>query len=714
MNEMLFSDSWYRVKGLRPKLRQHARIHRHVYRGQEWYVLQDISAGRYHRFSAEAYLIIGLMDGERSLDDIWNLACERLGDDMPTQEEVIALLGQLHRADALMADISPDIAELIERRDQERRTRFWGQLRSPLSIKVPLLDPERFLNQTFPLVRPLFGWLGLTLWLFLAVWALTLLGPNWAALTADVSDRVFSLENLTLIWFLYPLLKIIHELGHAYAVKRWGGEVHEVGIMFLVLMPVPYVDASASLAYGSKYQRMLVGAAGILVELLLAALALIAWSHMEAGPARSVAYNVLLICGVSTLLFNGNPLLRFDAYYVLSDFLEIPNLGARGNRYLGYLFQKIVLGLKGLVSPAHTQGEARWLGGYALAAFLYRVYISVKIILFVAGKFFFIGIVLAIAATVSMVLTPLFKITKAWFNDPKLQAGRNRALLFGGISAATLFLLLMVWPCPSFTVVSGVVWVPEDARVFAGANGFVRQVAMTSGSLVDIGVPLIIAEDPELASKVQILAAQLEEYQARYRSSLSLERAETELLLDEIARLEGELANAKARRHDLVVRSPAKGVFLIESPEDLPGKYITRGMPLGFVVSPGQLQVRVVVPQEEVDLVRYHTRSVAARLSGLLLDVQPAGIIREVPAASQQLPSLALSIEGGGKIALDPKSPDVPKAFKTFFQFDIALPLERLERVGERVFVRFDFEPEPLAVRGLRSVRRVFLKHFAV
>lgn len=385
---MLFSDSWYRVKGLRPLLRQHARIYHHVYRGQNWHVLQDISTGRYHRFSAEAYFIIGLMDGQRSLDEIWNLACERLGDNMPTQEEVIGLLGQLHRADALMMDIPPDIAELIERRDQQRRMRFWGQLRSPMSIKIPLFDPERFLNRTFPLVQPLFGWFGLVMWGFLTIWALTLLGPNWTALTADVADRVFSLENLTLIGFLYPVVKIIHEFGHAYAVKRWGGEVHEMGVMFLVLMPVPYVDASASLAYSNKYQRMLVAAAGILVELLLASLALIAWSHMEAGPARSVVYNVLLICGVSTLLFNGNPLLRFDAYYVFSDFLEIPNLGARGNRYLAYLFQKVVLGVKGLISPAHTPGEARWLGGYALAAFVYRIFISVRIILFVAGKFF--------------------------------------------------------------------------------------------------------------------------------------------------------------------------------------------------------------------------------------------------------------------------------------------------------------------------------------
>ena len=670
--------------------------------------------GRYHRFTPEAYQIIGMMDGRLTLDQIWSLACERLGDDMPTQEEVLGLLGQLHRADALKTDTPPDNAELSERRQKERSMRFWGQVRSPLSIKIPLFDPERFLQATFPIVRPLLGWFGLALWGVIVVWALTLVGPNWSSLTRDVADRVFAMENLVLIWFIYPLVKVFHEFGHAYAVKKWGGEVHEMGVMFLVLMPIPYVDASASLAFRDKYRRMIVGAAGILIELFLAALAMIAWAHMEPGPLRAAAYNVLLICGVSTLLFNGNPLLRFDAYYVLSDLIEIPNLGARGNRYLGYLLLRYVIGVKEERSPAYTPGEARWMGSYALAAFIYRIFISVRIILFVAGKFFVIGILMAIWSAANMVLMPLFKITKNWLNEPRLKEYRPRALALVALLVGSLVLVAGFIPCPAFTVVEGIVWAPDKTRVYAGANGFVQRVVAEPGSLVAAGELLFESSDPELDLQVTILQAQRSEYEARLRASLVEERTEVEILRDELERIEGELQRALERRQDLEVLSPASGRFLVQKADDLPERFVTRGTLLGYVVDAEHVVARVVVPQEDIDQIRYTTTGIEARLSGSLMSVLPATIERVVPAASQELPSLALSIDGGGSIALDPKSKEVPKAFKSFFQFEIALPDAVVDRIGERVTVRFILQPEPLVKRWFRQVRRVFLRYFAV
>lgn len=714
MSESLFSESWYRVKKLRPELRSHAQIHRHIYRGEDWYVLQDHSSGRYHRFSPVAYQIIGMMDGRLSLEQIWSLACERLGDDMPTQEEVIALLGQLHRADALKTDIPPDIEEVTERRVKDKRTRFWGQVRSPLSIKIPLIDPERFLQGSFRFIKPLFGWFGLALWGLAVAWALSLVGPNWQALTRDVADRVFSMENLVLIWFIYPLVKVLHEFGHAYTVKKWGGEVHEMGIMFLVLMPIPYVDASASLAFRDKYRRMLVGSAGILVELFIAALALIFWVHMEAGPLRAVAYNVLLVSGISTLLFNGNPLLRFDAYYVLSDFLEIPNLGMRGNRYLGYLIQRYLIGVKDERSPAHTPGEAGWLAGYALAAFVYRIYISVRIILFIAGKFFIIGILLAIWAASSMVLLPLFRIVRSWTSEPRLRPHRPRAAVLVMVLGAGLVVFTGLLPWPAFTVVNGVVWAPKETRVYAGTSGFVEEVSADPGSLVEKGDLLFVCSAPELESQVAILQAQLEEYKVRLRSSLLGVRTEMEILQEEIARIEGELQRSVEKRDELKVVSPARGRFLVQNAADLPGMFASRGTILGYVVDAEHVVARVVVAQEQIDQVRHHTTGVEARLAGSLMHVVPAGIVRVVPAASQELPSMALSIEGGGDIALDPASKEAPKAFKTFFQFELSLPDVSLERVGERVMVRFVHQPEPLVKRWLRQIRRVFLRYFIV
>jgi putative peptide zinc metalloprotease protein len=710
----LFSQSWYRVADMKPRLRTHAQIHRHTYRGKDWYVLQDHSSGRFHRFSPEAYLIIGFMDGRHTLGEIWEMACARLGDDMPTQDEVITLLSQLHRADVLQSDIPPDVADLYERHVRGRRNRRLGNLRSPMAMRFRLLDPDRFLERTQFIVRPLLGWAGVVLWNAVVLSALFLVGIHWNELTSNLADRVLALENLLLLWVTYPIVKTLHEFGHAYAVKRWGGEVHEMGIMLLVLMPVPYVDASSSSAFPDKRKRMLVGAAGILVEAFLAALAMFVWVNVEPGAVRAVAFNVMLVAGVSTLLFNGNPLLRFDAYYILADYLEIPNLASRGNQYLGYLLQRYVLGIRDAHSPTSASGEASWLSVYALASFIYRIFISVKIVLFVAGKFFGVGVVLTVWAAFSMLILPFIRVSRYLFADAGMKSKRGRIILTGALAAGLFAVLVLVVPIPSFTVAEGVLWTPEECQVYAGADSFIVKVLAVPGQVVHRGNPLVLCEDPELAARVEVLKAQLREFESRHRASMVTDLTEANILKDKIDSIRSELVRAQERQEELLIRSSTDGTFLMPQAEDLPGRFVRRGTPLGYVVDFSQVIVRVVVSQSDVDRVRKNTRKVEARLSEAVDRTIPSLLVREVPAASKELPSLALSLEGGGDIALDPREAGEPQSFEKMFQFDIALSGVEVRRFGERVFIRFEHDPEPLASRWRWSIRRMLLRRFDI
>ena len=346
MADTLFSPSWYRVAELKPRLRSHAQIHRHDYRGKVWFILQDHMAGRSHRFSPAAYRFIGMMDGKRTVQQLWDGVADQAGDKAPTQDEVIRLLGQLHAADALICDVTPDSQELFRRYQRQERMKLKQRLSSPMAIRIPLLDPERFLERTLPFARLLINRYTALLWLVTIIIGGVLAAVHWNDLSKDIVDRALTPQNLLLIWFIYPVVKALHELGHAYLAKMCGGEVHEIGIMFLVLMPVPYVDVSSAWGLRDKRKRMAVGAAGIAVEMFLGALALFAWLSVESGAVHAIAYNVILISGVSTLLFNGNPLLRFDGYYVLADAIEIPNLGTRANKYLGFLLQRYLLGVR--------------------------------------------------------------------------------------------------------------------------------------------------------------------------------------------------------------------------------------------------------------------------------------------------------------------------------------------------------------------------------
>ncbi|WP_300666912.1 HlyD family efflux transporter periplasmic adaptor subunit [Desulfoluna sp.] len=714
METAFFSQSWYRVAAMRPQLRSHVRIHRHYYRGQEWYVMQDDSTGKFHRFSSEAYYLIGLMDGRHSLESLWENACEALGDEMPTQDEVLSLLSQLYRADALQSDLATDVGDLFKRFADEKKQRRLNILRSPTSIKIPVFDPDKLLNALSPVVLPLLGRWGAVLWLGVVLPALCLVFVHWQELTSGMADRLFAMENLVLIGLAYPVLKLFHEFGHAFAVKKWGAQVHEMGVMFLVFVPMPYVDASASTAFSDKKKRMLVGGAGILVEIFAAALAVLIWVNVEPGGVRAVAYNVMVIAGVSTLFFNGNPLLKFDAYYVLSDWLEIPNLAMRGNQHLGYLTRRWLLGIRDAVSPAAAPGESGWLGTYAVLAFIYRIFISIRIVLLVAGKFFFMGVLLAVWSGFSMLVMPLVGSVKRMVSDRAISEKKGRiGILALGISGAIILGLFLI-PAPRMTVAQGVVWPPEQSDIHARSDGFIRAIKGAEGQVVEAGETLFICEDLELDAEMAVLRAQIEELDARYRLSATKDRTETRILKDELAHLNVELGRYRERKKELTIVSPQGGTLFLPQVRDRIGRFVRRGENLGYVVDFSVSTVRVVVSQEDVDRVRNDVSKITARFSGGLDRVVSARVLRIVPAASRALPSMALSLEGGGEIVMDPRGGQEPQAFQKWFHVEIALSEVLAERIGERVYVRFEHAPEPLFFRLYRKGRRLLLNRFGV
>jgi putative peptide zinc metalloprotease protein len=651
------------------------------------------------------------MDGKKTLATIWETACERLGDDMPTQDEVISLLSQLYSVDALQTETLPDIAALHKRHKKEKKNKVLAFLRSPMSIKIPLIDPDKFLSSTLFLVRPFFSWPGLLLFAVIFTSGLIVAATHWGQLSSNVTDRVLSRENLVLLWFIYPIVKAIHEMGHGYATKMWGGEVHEMGIMFLVFIPVPYVDASSSSVFRNKKKRMIVGGAGIMVEMMLAALALLVWVTVEAGTVRVIAYNVMIIAGVSTLLFNGNPLLRFDAYYVLADWLEMPNLGQRGNSYISYLLKRYLLRMPGLQSPASAEGEEWWLASYAIAAFIYRIFITIRIVIFVVGRFFFIGVALALWSAFGMVVMPVYKIFHHIFTDMQMKQYLPRVLTTIGLLLTIALGFILLAPMPSFTVTEGVVWIPEESQVYAGADGFITEVMARPGSRVKEGDPLISFELPELMAKVNVQKAKLKEFKARLRLSTTKDIAEAQILKEEIIHIKAELARAIERSDALIARSPAEGVFLLpQKEEDTIGRFMRNGTAVGYVVDFSNIVVRTLISQDDIEKVRHETKNVEALLSESIFRKIPGKVMRVVPSASRELPSLALAIEGGGEIATDPSSREQMQTFEKYFQIDIAMPGLTLKRVGERVYVRFEHEPEPLLYRWYRSIRRMLLR----
>jgi putative peptide zinc metalloprotease protein len=711
--ESLYSPSWYHVATLRPRLSAQVRFHRHVYRGELWYVIQNPTTGRVHRLTPSAHTLVNAMDGERTTDEVWNAALTQLGDDAPTQDETIWVMGLLYMADVLRCDVPPDTAELFrraqEREEKERRSKL-----NPISFRVPLLDPDAFLTRWMPWVAPFYGRVGVVLWC--AVVAIAgLLALEHAPELAAGTRSLLEPESLVAMWFAYPVVKALHELGHAFAVKRWGGPVHEIGVLFLVFMPVPYVDASASSVFAGKRRRIAVGAAGIAVELFLAAIALFVWLSVEPGWVRHVAYAVMLVGGVSTLLFNGNPLLRFDGYYVLADWLEIPNLSSKASQYLGALSKRALLGVRNIQLPETTPREAGWLLSYAVGSFVYRIGVLFGIALYLANDFFVFGVVLAVATLVLRIVVPLLRQISFVLTDPSVGERRGRAVIGSfGVSAIVATLLLTL-PIPLRTQAQGIIWLPEQAHVRAAADGFVEAVLVAPHSRVEAGQPLIETRDPSIEARVLMLSARARELRLELQALDPTDRVAADGARARVEDAVAELRRAKERAGDVIMRAPTDGVFVVADGRDLLGRYVRQGKVVAYVVDLATATARVVVPQEDAAVLRGRTSAAWVRLEHDLGDVLAADVVREVPAATDRLPTPALGTAGGGPFAVDPADPDGQRTLERVFQFDLSLPPgTEIPAAGERVYVRFDHPAEPMAERVYRSIRRLFLRQLGV
>src|SRR5688572_14905390 len=441
-----FHESWYRVAELRARLRPSAQISRQYYRGERWYVVRDPAGNQYHRLSSAAYRFVGLLDGSRTVAEAWDLAGGMLADDAPTQPEVVQILSQLHAANLLESNITADAGVLLRRHKKLMQRRLQGRLMNVLFPRIPLWDLDSFLVRWMPLMKGLFlNPFGIFLWLGVIIAAVAVVAPKWDMLKTDAGNAM-SPGNWPWLWATFVIIKLIHELGHAFTCRRFGGEVHELGVMFLVFVPAPYVDASSAWSLPNKWQRILVGAGGMIFELFVAAICAFIWATTNPNTlTHQLAYNTMLIASVSTVIFNANPLLRYDGYYILSDWLEIPNLRQKSMEYSFGLIKRHVFRVKSPI-PLPPVGQRFWLFLYAVTSGVYRIFVGVMIILIVANEVPVLGVLMAIGGVITWLVVPVVKTLNYLLLDPELHRKRPRAIAFTLAVAGAAVVLIGLIP----------------------------------------------------------------------------------------------------------------------------------------------------------------------------------------------------------------------------------------------------------------------------
>lgn len=702
-------EQWNHVANLRPQLHKHVKAHPHDFRGSRWYILSDAARGKHLRFNDIAYEFIGRLDGDQSIEEIYLQIESKLGDDSPTRQDLLTILVQLFNIGALRSGMPADVEQLFKKQQAEVSSNRTRRLLNPLAIRFPMFDPDNFLNRSITSVRPIISIAGAVVWALVVCFAAMLLLINYQELKSTLAADILQPSNLILMIALFPIMKAFHEFAHAYAVKAWGGEVHEMGITLLVLMPVPYVDATAAWAFREKYKRILVSAAGMIMELFLASIALFIWTIVEPGLIKTAALSAFLIGSVSTVLFNANPLLRFDGYYMLQDLIEIPNLYTRSAKYILYLLKRYVLGLEAH-SPVTEESEKPWLASYGVLAWLYRVFITFVIAIFLAGKYFVLGVALALWSLTLLFVVPIYRGIRFLLTDKSIAGIRMKPIGRTAAIAASIAVVVSLIPFSLYTNAEGIVWVPDQAQIYSEVDGFVTDITATPGTQIASGKSVLQLANPDIEAREQVLKAKYKELSIRYRSEKFEQPVKAEQTLEEIATVEADWQELQTERESQTLVSKAEGTLVLPDEQKIVGRYIKKGEAVGYVVNPEELIVRVVVPQTSVGLFSKEVKNVSVRFAEQPRKAMQANIIRQTPAGSLSLPSRALGAAGGGDIAVDTADENGTTAVNKVFQLDLSLPENSIASgLGTRAYVRVNHGREALALQWLRGAQQLLL-----
>lgn len=729
----IFSEHWHLVKDVRPKLREAIDIFPRQLRGRSWVFLHDQKTQKFLRLTPEAWLIVKMMDGHTDLQTLWETA-SLSQDQLPkahsfyhdpdahiiSQHELVNLLSQLYSNDMLQTQHSADAGEMHKRFKKQRFNEFKQAFLNPISIKIPLFYPDKWFSAQQRLANRIYTWLGLIIWLAIIAPAIFLAGVHWQTLTNNMSDRMLSTSNLFILWCTYPLVKAFHEWAHGMAVKAWGGHVREVGLMFVIFMPVPYVDATYSYRFTSKWVRALVAATGVMAELLLGALALYVWLNVESGLVRAFAYNVIIIAGVSSLLVNGNPLMKYDSYYVLTDLIEITNLAQRAKQYWVYLSDKYLFGAKEAKAPLGYETERGWLFIYGLISPIYRLFVIFGMIWLVAKQYFIIGVIMALVSAWQSFVMPLYKAVKHVFTSPTLMKYRLNSKRRLYALTAMLLLLVFAVPVPFYSVQHGIAWLPDDNIVRANAAGMIYPEALQDGQLVTQNQRIARLTNQDLIQKAEAVQQQIDALNLKIRQAQADEPIKVANLRSQQQAFQAQLALVQTDTQALNINAPTTGKWYRKAINTPTGSYLKKGDIIGYVIPKQTDLVRVIVEQNDMKLIDKRLQSISIKTRSNLGQTYTASIAQKTPKAGFDLPNAALGINAGGNIVIDPNDSTGTKSLERVFDLELkiddsqALKADQPLGVNDRVYVRFDLGYLPIGWQWLIRVRQLFLKNFNV
>ena len=561
------------------KHRSDLTAERQHYLGQSYWILKDPIGAKYFRFQEEEYALLKLFDGNHSLNEIKKAFEKEFSPQKITLDELQHLLGQFHQSGLIVAGTPNQGEELLKRGTKRKRKELAQKFTNILAIKFKGIDPDTMLTFLYPFIRWCFHPLALFAGIALGVAALTLILVQFDTFQAKLPEfySFFSPVNILCLSLTLVFTKLCHELGHGLTAKHFGGECHELGIMFLVLTPVPYVNVSDSWLLPNKWHRMAISAAGIWVELILAAFFTFVWWFSQPGLLHYLALNIMFIASVGTVLFNMNPLLRFDGYFLLVDYLEIPNLRQKTTKITAQKMSQWFLGMEPPDDPFLPKKSHVWFALYSIAAVCYKWVIMASILFFVYTLFkhyelIIIGKAIAAMSLFSLFVMPIYKVIKFfWIPGRIYKVKAVRFYTSLGLFVA-LLAFLALFPLPYTVIAPAIielrtattqqVYVPDvrwSSQLYS-IHVVPEQRVQAGDVLAVLKNPMLHMEQVKAEGQYQELIQELRslESKTQYRSEVALQIPPMQESLTVAQEL---LQNKQRDVESLVLRAPIDGVI---------------------------------------------------------------------------------------------------------------------------------------------------------
>jgi putative peptide zinc metalloprotease protein len=708
---------------LRVKLRPDLIIQPQFYEGMTHYVIKDPIALKYFRFKIEEYFLLQQFDGVQNLQDVKKAFERKYRPQTISMEDLTRFVAQLHEAGLAQIDSLEQAKVLIRRRRKNRWKKVWQFLANILYIKIPIIDPEKLLTGMYPYFRWIYTPYFITFSVSMMLAALTLVISQWSTFSARLPDfqSFFNWHTIFYFWISLAIIKVIHEFGHGLTAKHFGGEVHEMGMLFLVLTPALYCDVTDSWLLPNKWKRIWISAAGIYVECFLASIATFIWWNTTEGLVNSLALATMFICSVNTILFNANPLLRYDGYYVMADWLEIPNLRIKSTQFFTYLFQEKVLGLEIPVQSYMPRSRRFLFVAYAVSSYIYRWVVTFSILFFLYRflkpyKLGSISAMMAIGSIIPLAGVPCYQMFKFVRTPGRMRKVKKaRAAIFAAVAVVTVALILLI-PTPLRVQGSLVLTAEKPAQVYAEVPGRVLELKVRDGEPVRKGQLLALLSNPEKQRELLQLQEQHDVNFVKARFFGAISSLESRARAREHEQMADDLEPAIEKVADQVAKlrltAPRDGYAIGVPHKETVGQYLKPGKPFCEVGDPHVVEAHMILDQSDIDLVRLNRRA-WIKIYGNS-EITYRSKVTEVAKRNREDVPPELSNSAGGEIATkqDQKTGQLKPLNAVY---EVIIPIENKDLLlhpGQRGFAKIDGGTHTLGWWLWRLITKTF--HFTL